>query len=45
MRDCFANCTEQDSSDNVDSARAQEHHQNSPRDTLMTRKRRYEDLT
>ena len=45
MRDCFANCTEQDSNDNVDSALAQEHHQNSPRDTLMTRKRRFEDLT
>ena len=45
MRDCFANCTEQNSSENVDSPLAQEHHQNSPRDTLMTRKRRFEDLT
>ena len=45
MRDCLANCTEQNISDNVDSALAQEHHQNSPRDTLMTRKRRFEDLT
>ena len=45
MRDCFANCTEQESNDNVDSALAQERHQNSPRDTLMTRKRRFEDLT
>jgi len=45
VRDCFANYTEQESNDNVDSALAQEHHQNSPRDTLMTRKRRFEDLT
>lgn len=45
VRDCFANCTEQDSNDNVDSALAQEHQQYSPRDTLMTRKRRFEDLT
>ena len=45
MRDYFANCTELESNDNVDSALAQEHHQNSPRDTLMTRKRRFEDLT
>ena len=45
MRDCFANCTEQDISDNVNSALAQQHHQNSPGNTLMTRKRRFEDLT
>ncbi|CAH3110472.1 unnamed protein product [Porites lobata] len=45
VRDYFANCTELESNDNVDSALAQEHHQNSPRDTLMTRKRRFEDLT